>query len=145
MSLQSFYDVIALFPLASLLALGRHPCWEEDPFMRMWLSRQDSVVLCLWILFPWHSCPPHTTPRKSAATLGNKASLAGRLLQLLKLSVVIVIFRHPLPPLPPGKRGETAARTRDCSQAGSDAGWGDREPLSSDCSLLFPLLRCGKG
>lgn len=36
--------------------------------------------------------------KKSAATLGNKASLAGLGLQYLKTSVVIVIFRYSHPP-----------------------------------------------
>lgn len=55
--------------------------------------------------------------KKSAATLGNKASLAGLGLQYLKTSVVIVIFRYPHPP---GKGGGRVG-TRDGSHAGSDA------------------------
>lgn len=123
-------------------ALWLHPCKEEDPFMRMWLSQQGPVVLCLWILFPWHSCPLHTTllKKKSAATLGNKASLAGLLLLHLKLCVVIVIFRPHPSPLPPGngsKEAETVLRL------GQMQGEVRESPSSSDSSLLFSLWRYG--
>lgn len=51
-----------------------------------------------------------------------------------------LLYLDTPPPPSPQVTGEAAVRTRDGSQAGSDAGWGDREPPSSDSNLLFPLL-----
>lgn len=108
---------------------GRIRLWECS-----FLSRVR-VVLCLWILFPWHSCPlEKVLPLWETRPLWLACyhTIWNSLWSLLYLET-------PLPQV----MGEAAFRTRNGSQAGSDAGWGDREPPSSDSNLLFPLLKWG--
>lgn len=108
---------------------GRIHLWECS-----FLSRV-CVVLCLWILFPWHSCPlEKVLPLWETRPLWLACyyTIWNSLWSLLYLET-------PLPQV----MEEATFRIRNGSQAGSDAGWGDREPPSSDFNLLFPLLRWG--
>lgn len=129
---KTFSEVIVSFCFVfSIVTPPPHFALNRNQFGRIWLSQRGLVVLCLWMLFPWHSCPPHTTAlKKSTATLGNKASLAGLGLHYLRSSVVIVIFRC----LRPLGKGEAIVRTRGGSHAGRDV---ERARCSGDTFHSF--------
>lgn len=103
-----------------LLCLQYHDpplCSEEDPFLSNSAFSTWSCGFVFMNTVPLtflSSSYHHLKKKKSSTTLGSKASPAGLGLQYLRSSVVIVIFRRPVPL---GK-GEAEVGTSGGSHAG---------------------------